>query len=108
MDTRWFLVGDFLQIIGHDDTGDGPFGLGDPDSPIYKMTHLRGHRGHVNVLTGDVLKERNQVDFLLVIAAHCRPGLLPYNRDHALVVHFSIVQSVEQMDGARSTSAPSQ
>ena len=65
MDTSRFLVGDFLQIIGHDDTGDVTLRLGDPDSPVYKMTHLRGQRGHMNVLTGDVLKERDQVDFLL-------------------------------------------
>ena len=55
------------------------------------MTHLRGHRGHMNVLPGDVLEKRDQINLLLVITAHCRTGLLTDNRHHALMVHLGIV-----------------
>jgi hypothetical protein len=91
MDTWRLLVSDFLQIIGHDDAGDSPLGLGSPYSAVYQMAYLRGDRGRMNVLPGDVLKKRDQIHLLLVIATHCRTGLLTDNRHHALMVHFGIV-----------------
>jgi hypothetical protein len=45
----------------------------------------------MNVLPGDVLKERDQIDLLLVIAAHRRTGLLTHNRHDALMVYFGVV-----------------
>ena len=60
-----------------------------------------GDRGHVDIITRHILEERDEIDFLLVIAAHRRPRLLPDDRHHALMIHFGIVKPVEQMDRAR-------
>ncbi len=60
-----------------------------------------GVRRHVDVLVRDVLEERDEIDFLLVIAAERRARLLADDRDDRLVIHLRVVKSVEQMDRAR-------
>ena len=91
MNTGRFLVGDLLQIIGHDYTSHGPLGLGDPDGAIHQLTDLRGDRGHMNVISRDILKKGDEIDLLLIIAAHCHSSLLTDDRDDALMIHFGIV-----------------
>jgi len=68
------------------------------------MPHLGGHRGHMNVITGDIFKQCHQIDFLLVIAAHGRARLLPNDCYHALVIHFGVIKAIEQMDSTRPAS----
>ena len=64
------------------------------------MAHLRGHGRHVDVLTCDVLEQRKQVDFLLVIAAERSALLLADDRHDGLMIRFSVVESVQKMDRA--------
>ena len=51
---------------------------------------------------GDVLEQRLQVDFLLVVRADRRARLLADDGDHRHVVHLGVVQPVQQMDRARA------
>ena len=68
------------------------------------MAHLGRVGGHVHVFVGDVLEQRRQVDFLLVVAAEGRAALLADDGDHRLMVELGVIQAVEQMDGARAGS----
>jgi hypothetical protein len=64
------------------------------------VPHLLGIGDHVHVLVGDVLEEREQVDFLLVVAAERRSCLLADDRDHRLVVELGVVAPVQEVDRA--------
>jgi hypothetical protein len=55
---------------------------------------------HVHVLVRDVLEERRQVDFLLVIAAERGHRLLADDCDDRLVVELRVVEPVQQVDRA--------
>ena len=55
---------------------------------------------HVDVFAGDVLEQRDQIDFLLIMAAQRDARLLPDNGHHRLMIHLRIVKPVQQMDGA--------
>ena len=68
--TRRRLDGLFgLQVVGQDDAGDCALVARDAHRAVDEVARLRGHRGHVHVLVCDVLEQRHQVDFLLVVAA---------------------------------------
>ena len=58
-----------------------------------------------HVVAGDVLEEAEQVDLLLVAAAHRGAVGLADDRDHRHVVELGVVQAVEQVDGARARVA---
>jgi hypothetical protein len=104
VDAWRFLIGYFLQIIGHDEASDGPLGLGDTNRAVHEMAHLRSDGGHVNVITSDIFEKRNEIDLLLIIATHRHARLLADDRDDALMVHFrSVIKTVEQMDRTRPT-----
>jgi hypothetical protein len=55
----------------------------------------------VHVLAGHVLEEREEIDFLLVVAAERRALLLPDDCDDRLVIGLGIVEPVQEMDCAR-------
>ena len=76
--------------------------IGDANGAIDQMPHLRRRRSHVHVLVRDILEERNEIDFLLVIAAQRGARLLAHDRDDRLVIHFCVVEAVEKMDRART------
>ena len=60
-----------------------------------------GDGRHLNVLGGDVLEQRDEVDFLLVAAAERGARLLADDREDGRVVELGVVQAVEEMDRAR-------
>jgi hypothetical protein len=59
------------------------------------------------VLAGDVLEQRVQIDFLLVVGTQRHPLLLADDRHHRLMVELGVVQPVQQVHraGARRGQA---
>jgi len=55
---------------------------------------------HLDVLAGHVLEQGEQVDFLLVGAAHRAAAGLADDRDHRHVIELGVVQAVQQVNGA--------
>jgi hypothetical protein len=45
VDAWWFLIGYFLQIIGHDDATDGPLGLGDTSAERLAFEGVKAEAG---------------------------------------------------------------
>ena len=93
---------ELLDVRRHDDAGDGPLGHRDPQRAVDQMTHLLRRAAHVDVFASHVLEQRDQVDFLLVVAAERRPLLLTHDRDHRLMVELGVVEAVQKMDRARA------
>ena len=89
-----------LHVVGKDHHGHAALGLGDAHRPVDQMPRLLGHRADLDELR-DVLHQRGEVDFLLVMAAQRGARLLAHDRHHRLAVELGVVQSVQQMDGAR-------
>ncbi len=92
---------EFLHIIRNDDAGHRTLVACDAHGAIDQMSDLRRRRRHVHEFMCDILEQRNQVDFLLVIAADCRTLLLADDGDYRLVVHLGVVQAIQQMNGTR-------
>ena len=90
-----------LHVVGKDHHGHAALGLGDAHRPVDQMPRLLGHHADLDELR-DVLHQRREVDLLLVMAAQRRARLLTHDRHHRLAVELGVVQSVQQMDGARS------
>jgi hypothetical protein len=86
---------ELLQIARQDDAGDRALVVGDPHRPVDEVAHLRGHQAHVHVLVGHVLEEAQEVDLLLVVAAHRHARRLPDDGHHRLVVGLGVVEPVE-------------
>ena len=74
----------------------------DPDRPVDQVGQLLGHRAHLHVVAADVLEQAEQVDLLLVGAAHRRALGLPDDRHHRHVVELGVVQAVEQVYRTRA------
>ena len=92
----------FLKIFGQDDTSDGAFGLGDTESAIDRMPHVGPHGGHVNVLVGDVLEQRDEVSLLLVTAPERGPRLLADDSHYRGMVHLGVVEAIQQVNSSRT------
>jgi hypothetical protein len=60
---------------------------------------LIGRRGHLDVFARDVLEQRNEIDFLLVVASERRECLLPDNGHDRLMIEPRIVETIQKMDG---------
>ena len=54
----------------------------------------------MHVLARDILEKRNEIDFLLVVAAERREALLPDNGYHRLVIEPCIIETIQQVDGS--------
>jgi len=54
----------------------------------------------VHVIAGDVLVQRHQVDFLLVVGAQADAGLLADDGHRRHMIFLGIVQAVEQVHRA--------
>ena len=52
----------------------------------------------MHVFVRDILEQTHQIDFLLVISTQRGARLLPNNCHHAGVIHFGVIESVEQMN----------
>jgi hypothetical protein len=70
------------------------------DRPIDQVANLFRRGGHVHVFARDVLEQRHQIDFLLVVAAEHSARGLPDDRDDGLMVHACVVEAVQEMNGA--------
>jgi hypothetical protein len=92
---------DLLDIVRHDDAGDGALGHGDAHRAIDQMAHLLGCGAHVDVLAGHVLEQRDEIDLLLVMAAERGALLLADDRDDRSVIELGVVKAVQEMDRAR-------
>ena len=95
-------VVELLDVVRDDDGRRGPTGAGDPDGPVDDVGQLFGDRHHVDVVARDVLEQADEVDLLLVVAAHRAAVGLADDRDDRDVVELGVVQPVEQMDGSRA------
>ena len=95
-------IGELLDVGRDDQRGGRPLGHGDADGPVQHVGQLLGDRHHLHVLAGDVLEQGQQVDFLLVGAAHGAAVGLADDRDDGHVVQLGVVQAVEQVNGARA------
>ena len=89
-----------LHVVGEDDHGHAALGLCDTHRPVDEMPSLFWRRTDLDELR-DVLHQRSKVDLLLVVAAQRGARLLAHDRHHRLAVELGVVQSVQQMDGAR-------
>ena len=71
------------------------------------MAHLRRRAGLLHEGAGHVLEHADQIDFLLIVAAERRAGLLPGDGQHRHVVHPRVVQAGDQVrrTGARGRHA---
>jgi len=68
--------------------------------PVDDVGKLFGDRDHLAVLARDVLEQAQQVDLLLVGAAHRTAVGLPDDRDHGRMVELGVVQAIEKVDRA--------
>ena len=90
----------FLHVVWNDNAGDSAFGFRDANGTIDQMPDRRRARSHVHVFVRDIFEQTDKIDFLLIIAADRGPSLLPDNRNNRGVIHFRVVESVEQMNCA--------
>src|SRR5581483_6381003 len=91
-----------LYVIGEDETGDGAMLERNAHRAIHQVAYLCGRAGHMDVLGSDVLKEADEVHLLLVIAAEAGALLLADDGEHRLVVHLRVVETIQEMDRART------
>ena len=98
---RWLRGLQRREVVRDDQTGDRLLRKRDADRAVDEVPHLLGDGRHLNVLGGDVLEQRDEVDFLLVAAAERGAGLLADDREDGRVVELCVVQAVEEMDRAR-------
>ena len=97
---RRVFVFQFLEIIRKYYATDPLFVVRDAYRAIDQMTNLCGNAGETDILR-DILKEILEIDLLLIAGAQSGSRLLADNRNDGNVVHFGVVQTIEQMDRAR-------
>ncbi len=84
----------FLQIIGHDHTGDRALIRGDTDGTIDHMPHLRRDGDHVHVFVGHIFEQGDQIDLLLIVTAQCGSRLLTNDGKYRLMILLGVIQAV--------------
>ncbi len=84
-----------LQVVGDDQASHRALGQRDAHRPVHEVAHLTRLGRHVDVLLGDVLEERVEVDLLLIVAAEGELGLLSDDGHHGLVVELRVVEAVQ-------------
>ncbi len=97
----WYRI-QFLHVIRQDDAGDCPFHARDAYRAIDGVSHLLRCRRHVHIFVPDVFEQADQIDFLLVMSAERRAGLLSNDCDDRLVIELRVVQTVQQVDRSRT------
>jgi hypothetical protein len=104
VDQRRVLVGQLLKVIGDDDAGDGSPGGGDAHGPVDQVAELTRHAGGCDKIRCDVLEQRLQVHFLLIMSADGGARLLTYDSDDGHVIHLRVIQASQQVDRTRPRS----
>jgi hypothetical protein len=89
-----------LQVRRDDYSRGGAFGHSDAHGAVDEVGQLRRDGRHLHVRARDVLEQAQQIDFLLVVAAHGAAGGLTDDRHDRHVVELGVVQAVKQMDRA--------
>jgi hypothetical protein len=69
---------------------------------VDQMAQLHGGRDHLRVIARDVHEQRAEVDLLLEIPAEDRARLLAHDGDDRLMIGPRVVQSREEVHGART------
>lgn len=92
----------FLHVGGNDDGGHGPPGTGRTHGSVDDVRQLFGDGHHLAVLRRHVLVEAEQVDLLLIAAAHGAPVRLAHDGNDRHMVKLGVVQAVEEVDGTRA------
>src|SRR5215467_2055371 len=90
------FVGKLLHIIRDNDTSNSSVSLSNTKSAIYKMADLGRLSTHVYIFMRHIFEQREKIYFLLVIAADTSSSLLPYYCYNGLMVHFCIIQSIQE------------
>jgi hypothetical protein len=105
-----FVLADFLflQIDGERDVRDAAERQGSPARRVDERSHmLRAH--DLLVVDGDVLEQRQQINFLLVMRPEEVVVGLSRESKHRRAVELRVVQAIEQVDrpgpGSRQTHA---
>lgn len=91
-----------LHVVRDDERGRRPPGQSRPDRAVQHVGQLFGHGNHLDVVAGHVLEQAQQVDFLLIGAAHRAAAGLPDDRQNRYPVKFGVVEAVEQMNRTRA------
>ena len=90
-----------LKVARQHDARHLPLGLGNPVGTVDEMGNLRRNEGRLDERARDILEKRLQIEVLLVVRADRGARLLSDEGEHGLMVELSVVQSVEEMYGAR-------
>ena len=93
---------EFEDVGGDDDGGGRGFAERDADRAVDQVGQLLGHGAHLHVVAADVFEQAEQVDFLLVGAAHRRAFGLSDDGHHRHVVELGVVEAVEQVYRSRA------
>ncbi len=84
-----------LDVVRNDDRGDTAFRHCDPHRFIDDVPGRVRVDERVDVLMGDILVQRHEIDFLLEEAAHGLTRRLADDRDDGLVIHLGVVEAVQ-------------
>src|SRR5437868_14117334 len=99
MRERRLFVLKFLQVIREDYATYRSFVVSDPDRAVDQMTHLCRDTRKRDILA-DLFKQVLEIDFLLITRPQSGSRLLTNELNHGNVIHFGVVQSVQEMDRA--------
>src|SRR5437016_3018171 len=89
-----------LDVFWNNNAGHAAFGFGNTHGTINQMADLHWATCQRNVFIRHVFEERDQIDLLLIITSDGRTCCLTNNRYHWLVIHFGIIESVQQVNGS--------
>jgi hypothetical protein len=89
-----------LEVVRNDETGNCALSERGADCSVDEMADLCGLGRELDECR-DVLKQRDEVDFLEVVASERGSVLLSDDCEDGLVVELGVVEAVEQMDRAR-------
>ncbi len=92
------LVLQVEDVGGNDDACRSARAERDADGPVDEIGQLLGHGAHLDVFAAHVFEQADQVDFLLIGAAHRRAFGLPDDGHHRDMVELRVVETVEQVD----------
>ena len=104
---RWFLVRFVPEVVGNNQCRYAAFRFCHAHRTVDQVTDLRSRAGLLHEGARHVLEHADQIDFLLIVSAERRPGLLPGNRQDRDVIHPRVIHAGDQMGraGARRRDA---
>jgi hypothetical protein len=99
---RFFHRVELLNVVRNNNAGDATADLRDAHRAIDEMPHLLRIGHHVHKFVRDIFVQRDEIDFLLVLAAERRARLLSDDRDNRLMIHLRVIEAIQEMDRARA------